>query len=68
MLNVSDADEQAVLAWAEAGVGGLLARDVDVDDVAQAVRTTAEGGTVCSPRARRPAAAPRGAIGAGAAR
>ena len=49
VLNVSDADEQAVLAWAEAGVGGLLARDVDVDDVAQAVRTTAEGGTVCSP-------------------
>ena len=49
VLNVSDADEQAVIAWAEAGVGGLLARDVDVDDVAQAVRTTAEGGTVCSP-------------------
>ena len=49
VLNVSDADERAVIAWAEAGVGGLLARDVDVDDVAQAVRTTAEGGTVCSP-------------------
>ena len=50
VLNVSDADEQAVIAWAEAGVGGLLARDVDVDDVAQAVETTASGGTVCSPR------------------
>ena len=50
VLNVSDADEQAVIAWAEAGVGGLLARDVDVDDVAQAVQTTASGGTVCSPR------------------
>ena len=50
VLNVSDADEQVVIAWAEAGVGGLLARDVDVDDVAQAVQTTASGGTVCSPR------------------
>jgi two-component system, NarL family, nitrate/nitrite response regulator NarL len=50
VLNVSDADEPAVIAWAEAGVGGLLARDVDVDDVAQAVSTTAGGGTVCSPR------------------
>jgi DNA-binding NarL/FixJ family response regulator len=50
VLNVSDADEQAVIAWAEAGVGGLLSRDVDVDDVAQAVETTARGGTVCSPR------------------
>ncbi len=49
VLNVSDADEQGVIAWAEAGVGGLLARDVDVDDVAQAVQTTASGGTVCSP-------------------
>ena len=39
-----------VIAWAEAGVGGLLSRDVDVDDVAQAVQTTASGGTVCSPR------------------
>ena len=50
VLNVSDADEAGVIAWAEAGVGGLLARDVDVDDVAQAVQTTASGGTVCSPR------------------
>ena len=50
VLNVSDADEQAVIAWAEAGVGGLLSRDVDIDDVAQAVQTTASGGTVCSPR------------------
>lgn len=50
VLNVSDTDEQGVIAWAEAGVSGLLARDVDVDDVAQAVGTTADGGTVCSPR------------------
>ena len=50
VLNVSDADEQAVIAWAEAGVGGMLSRDVDVDDIAQAVETTARGGTVCSPR------------------
>jgi two-component system, NarL family, nitrate/nitrite response regulator NarL len=50
VLNVSDADAQGVIAWAEAGVGGLLARDVDVDDLAQAVQTTASGGTVCSPR------------------
>jgi two-component system, NarL family, nitrate/nitrite response regulator NarL len=50
ILNVSDRDEQALIAWAEAGVGGLLARDVDLDDVAQAVQTTVSGGTVCSPR------------------
>lgn len=50
VLNVSDRDEQGLIAWAEAGVGGLLARDVDLDDVAQAVQTTASGGTVCSPR------------------
>jgi two-component system nitrate/nitrite response regulator NarL len=50
VLNLSDSDEQGVIAWAEAGVSGLLARDVDVDDVAQAVETTAQGGTVCSPR------------------
>jgi two-component system, NarL family, nitrate/nitrite response regulator NarL len=49
-LNVSDADETAVIAWAEAGVSGLLARDADVKEVAQAVATTAGGGTVCSPR------------------
>jgi DNA-binding NarL/FixJ family response regulator len=50
VLNLSDTDEHGVIAWAEAGVSGLLARDVDVDEVAQAVGTTAEGGTVCSPR------------------
>jgi two-component system, NarL family, nitrate/nitrite response regulator NarL len=50
VLNVSDRDEQGLIAWAEAGVGGLLARDVDLDDVAQAVQTTVSGGTVCSPR------------------
>jgi two-component system, NarL family, nitrate/nitrite response regulator NarL len=50
VLNVSDRDEPALIAWAEAGVGGLLARDVDVDEVAQAVQTTVSGGTVCSPR------------------
>jgi two-component system nitrate/nitrite response regulator NarL len=49
-LNVSDADGAAVIAWAEAGVSGLLARDADVKEVAQAVATTAAGGTVCSPR------------------
>jgi two-component system, NarL family, nitrate/nitrite response regulator NarL len=49
VLNLSDTDEQGVIAWAEAGVSGLLARDVDVDEVAQAVETTARGGTVCSP-------------------
>jgi two-component system, NarL family, nitrate/nitrite response regulator NarL len=50
VLNVSDRDERALIAWAEAGVGGLLSRDVDLDDVAQAVQTTVSGGTVCSPR------------------
>jgi two-component system, NarL family, nitrate/nitrite response regulator NarL len=50
VLNVSDRDEQTLIAWAEAGVGGLLARDVGLDDIAQAVQTTVSGGTVCSPR------------------
>jgi two-component system, NarL family, nitrate/nitrite response regulator NarL len=50
VLNVSDRDGRALIAWAEAGVGGLLARDVDLDDIAQAVQTTVSGGTVCSPR------------------
>jgi two-component system nitrate/nitrite response regulator NarL len=49
-LNVPEADETAVIAWAEAGVSGLLDSDVDVDEVAQAVETTAQGGTVCSPK------------------
>jgi two-component system, NarL family, nitrate/nitrite response regulator NarL len=48
-LNVPDGDEQGVMAWAEAGVSGLLAREVGVDDVTQAVLATAQGGTVCSP-------------------
>ena len=56
VLNVSDADEQAVIAWAEAGVGGLLSRDVDVDDVAQAVETTAQRRHGVLAAARRPAA------------
>ena len=42
VLNVSDRDEQGLIAWAEAGVGGLLARDVDVDEVAQAVADDGE--------------------------
>jgi two-component system nitrate/nitrite response regulator NarL len=49
-LNVPETDETAVIAWAEAGVSGLLDSDVDVDEVAQAVETTAQGGTVCSPK------------------
>lgn len=50
VLNVPEADEAAVIAWAEAGVSGLLDTGVDVDEVAQAVETTAQGGTVCSPK------------------
>ena len=65
VLNVSDRDEQALIAWAEAGVGGLLARDVDLDDVAQAVQTTVSGGTVCSPEARGPAAPAAGPLAGG---
>jgi DNA-binding NarL/FixJ family response regulator len=49
-LNVSQHDEAAVIAWAEAGVSGLLDPDVDVEEVATAVETTAQGGTVCSPK------------------
>jgi DNA-binding NarL/FixJ family response regulator len=49
-LNVAEDDEAAVIAWAEAGVGGLLAREVDVAEVERAVETTASGGTVCSPQ------------------
>jgi two-component system, NarL family, nitrate/nitrite response regulator NarL len=46
-LNVPEAD---VITWAEAGVSGLLDAAVDIEELAQAVETTAEGGTVCSPR------------------
>jgi len=49
-LNVAEDDEAAVIAWAEAGVSGLLAREVDVAEVERAVETTARGGTVCSPQ------------------
>jgi two-component system nitrate/nitrite response regulator NarL len=46
-LNVAGDD---VIAWAETGVRGLLDGGADVDEVAQAVATTADGGTVCSPK------------------
>jgi two-component system, NarL family, nitrate/nitrite response regulator NarL len=46
-LNVPEED---VIAWAEAGVSGLLDGGVDAAEVAQAVETTAQGGTVCSPK------------------
>jgi two-component system, NarL family, nitrate/nitrite response regulator NarL len=46
-LNVADED---VIAWAETGVGGLLDAGVDAAELAQAVETTAQGGTVCSPK------------------
>jgi two-component system nitrate/nitrite response regulator NarL len=49
-LNVPETDEAAVIGWAEAGVSGLLDPGVDVDELAQAVETTAQGGTVCSPK------------------
>ena len=49
-LNVPDSDEAAVIAWAEAGVSGLLEPGIDADELVQAVETTASGGTVCSPK------------------
>ena len=49
-LNVSETDEAAVIAWAEAGVSGLLEPGIDADELVQAVETTAGGGTVCSPK------------------
>jgi two-component system, NarL family, nitrate/nitrite response regulator NarL len=49
-LNVPDSDEAAVIAWAEAGVSGLLEPGIDADELVQAVETTAQGGTVCSPK------------------
>jgi two-component system nitrate/nitrite response regulator NarL len=49
-LNVFDHDEAAVIAWAEAGVSGLLDPGADVEEVVRAVETTAQGGTVCSPK------------------
>ena len=63
VLNVSDADEQALIAWAEAGVGGLLARDVDVDDVAQAVADDGQRRHGVLAAARRAAARAAGALG-----
>jgi two-component system nitrate/nitrite response regulator NarL len=49
-LNVPESDEAAVIAWAEAGASGLLDPAVDADELVQAVETTAQGGTVCSPK------------------
>ena len=49
-LNVPDSEEAAVIAWAEAGVSGLLEPGIDADELVQAVETTAGGGTVCSPK------------------
>jgi two-component system, NarL family, nitrate/nitrite response regulator NarL len=46
-LNVQEED---VIAWAETGVSGLLDGGVDIPELAQAVETTAQGGTVCSPK------------------
>ena len=44
-LNVPEGD---VIAWAEAGVSGLLDRGVDAGEMSDAIQTTARGGTVCS--------------------
>jgi two-component system, NarL family, nitrate/nitrite response regulator NarL len=49
-LNVPDSDEAAVIAWAETGVSGLLEPGIDAAELVQAVETTAQGGTVCSPK------------------
>ena len=48
VLNVPDGDVAAVIAWAEAGVGGLLEPGIDAAELVQAIGTTAHGGTVCS--------------------
>ena len=64
-LNVPEADESAVIAWAEAGVSGLLDTDVDVDGVGAGGRDDRAGRDGVLAEARRGPAAARGARGGG---
>jgi DNA-binding NarL/FixJ family response regulator len=43
-------DESDVIAYAEAGISGYIARDGTVADVVSAVESAARGETICSPR------------------
>jgi two-component system, NarL family, nitrate/nitrite response regulator NarL len=45
-----DGSDVEVLATAEAGVAGFVTRDQSVEDLVQAVRATARGEMLCSPR------------------
>jgi DNA-binding NarL/FixJ family response regulator len=48
-LGVDDGDDD-VLAWAEAGVSGYVARDASFEDLVETVRAVARGELRCSPR------------------
>jgi two-component system, NarL family, nitrate/nitrite response regulator NarL len=45
-----DEDDDDVLAWAEAGVSGYVARDASFEDLVETVRAVARGELRCSPR------------------
>jgi DNA-binding NarL/FixJ family response regulator len=48
-LAVPEADDE-VVAWAEAGIAGVLPRDGSLGDLVTMIHTVVHGETVCSPR------------------
>ncbi|MGH8286392.1 MAG: LuxR C-terminal-related transcriptional regulator [Steroidobacteraceae bacterium] len=50
---VDEHDEEEVLACAEAGVAGFVARDATMEELLKAVQTAAHGDLPCSPRVAR---------------
>jgi DNA-binding NarL/FixJ family response regulator len=50
VLGVSDDDESAIVACAEAGVAGYHMRTESLDDLLELIRRVAAGESVCSPR------------------
>jgi two-component system, NarL family, nitrate/nitrite response regulator NarL len=49
-FGVAEDDEDEVLACAEAGVAGIVAREATVEDLVETLRTAASGDVRCSPR------------------
>lgn len=47
---VAEDDEREVLACAEAGVAGFVARDAPLEELMTAIQTAVQGGIRCSPR------------------
>lgn len=50
VLGLSEADEEDIVAFAEAGVAGYLMRSEPLEHLLDQIRTVIAGGTMCSPR------------------